>query len=344
MSSRSPVRALVSLDAIASNYRLIRDRVGPARAVYAVVKADAYGHGATAVARRLAAEGVDRFAVAHTEEGVALRRAGVGGEILLLSHAEPSDLPRQRAYGLTPVLYDLAQARAVAQASAGGSSEPLRVHLELDTGMGRAGIRSRRARRDDRACFAASTAARSRGHVCEPLVRGRPVRRPRPAGRSARSSPASSVCARPGVPTGTVHAANSAGVLGHPDAWLDAVRPGLALYGVAPSPASGGAGLVPAMALETAVVAVKNVPAGTPLGYGGRFVARRDTTVAVIPIGYHDGFRRSLSGKISVLLRGQRAPVVGADQHGRHSGRRNGLRCGARRCRRVSRRAGQSRP
>ena len=115
-----------------------------------------------------------------------------------------------------------------------------------------------------------------------------------------------------GIPTGTVHAANSAGVLGHPDAWLDAVRPGLALYGVPPSPGSGGEGLVPAMALETAVVAVKSVPAGTPLGYGGRFVARRDTTVAVIPIGYHDGFRRSLSGKISVLLRGQRAPVVGA--------------------------------
>ena len=109
-----------------------------------------------------------------------------------------------------------------------------------------------------------------------------------------------------------MHAANSAGVLGHPDAWLDAVRPGLALYGVPPSPASGGAGLVPAMALETAVVAVRHVPAGTPLGYGGRFVTRRDTTVAVIPIGYRDGFRRSFSGKVEVLLRGQRAPVVGA--------------------------------
>ena len=119
MSSRSPVRALVSLDAIASNYRLIRDRVGASRAVYAVVKADAYGHGAPAVARRLAAEGVDRFAVAHTEEGIALRRAGIAGEVLLLSHAEPSDLARQRAYGLTPVLYDPEQARAIAQASSG---------------------------------------------------------------------------------------------------------------------------------------------------------------------------------------------------------------------------------
>ena len=115
-----------------------------------------------------------------------------------------------------------------------------------------------------------------------------------------------------GVPTGTVHAANSAGILGHPGAWLDAVRPGLALYGIPPSAAFADAGLVPAMALETTVVAVRRVPAGTPLGYGGRFVARRDTTVAVIPIGYHDGFRRSFSGKVEVLLRGRRAPVVGA--------------------------------
>jgi alanine racemase len=90
------------------------------------------------------------------------------------------------------------------------------------------------------------------------------------------------------------------------------VRPGLALYGVPPSAAFAGEGLVPAMSIETVVVAVRRVPAGTPLGYGGRFVAARDTMIAVIPIGYSDGFRRSFSGKVDVLLRGRRAPVVGA--------------------------------
>src|SRR5206468_12006902 len=111
---------------------------------------------------------------------------------------------------------------------------------------------------------------------------------------------------------GIVQAANSAGVLGAPDAWLDAVRPGLALYGVPPSPERGRTGLAPAMAVETEVLSVRRVPSGTPLGYGGRFVTDRDTTVAVLPIGYADGFRRSLTGRAFVLIRGRRAPVVGA--------------------------------
>jgi alanine racemase len=307
--SRPPVRALVDLDAIAANYRLLRDRVGPGRAVYAVVKADAYGHGAPEVARRLAGEGADRFAVAHTEEGVALRRAGVRGEVLLLSHAEPFDLPRQRAYGLTPTLYDLAQARAMAQAAL-GLPEPVRAHLEIDTGMGRAGVRP-----EELDSMIALLGASGRLHLAGTF-----------ANLSCADDPSSPetglqigalvACVErlraAGVATGTVHAANSAGVLGHPGAWLEAVRPGLALYGVAPSPAFDGVGLKPAMRLETTVVAVRRVPAGTPLGYGGRFVAPRETTVAVIPIGYHDGFRRSFSGKIGVLLRGKRAPVVGA--------------------------------
>src|SRR6186713_1277867 len=134
----SPAVAFVDLDAIASNYRFLRDRVAP-REIIAVVKADAYGHGAPEVARRLAAEGVRRFAVAHSGEGIALRRAGIGGEILVLSRAEPYELPELRAYGLTPSLYDLAQAEAMAAAASGGPRLP--VHVELDTGMGRAGIR-----------------------------------------------------------------------------------------------------------------------------------------------------------------------------------------------------------
>ena len=108
--------------------------------MYAVVKADAYGHGAVPVAARLAREGAERFAVANSEEGVALRRGGVAGEILVLSRAEPEDVPRLAAYGLTPALYDAAQAEAIAEPPRGASA-PLPVHLELDTGMGRAGFR-----------------------------------------------------------------------------------------------------------------------------------------------------------------------------------------------------------
>ncbi|HEY1252332.1 MAG TPA: alanine racemase [Thermoanaerobaculia bacterium] len=301
-------RALVDLDAIARNYRALRARVAP-RAVFAVVKADAYGHGAAAVARRLQQEGADRFAVANTEEGVALRRAGVAGEVLLLSCAEPEELPRQHAYGLMPALYDAAQAEAVA-AAAERLAAPLRVHLELDTGMGRAGIRPEEL---DRilALFQRARHAQIAGTF---------------ANLSSADDPASPETARQvqalrdclarmrdaGVSPGLVHLANSAGVLAHPDTWFDAVRPGLALYGVAPSDALAAAELTPAMTVESRVVGARRIPAGTPLGYGGRFVTTRPTTVAVLPIGYHDGFRRSFSGTVSVLLHGRKAPVVGS--------------------------------
>ena len=303
-----PTRALVDLDAIARNYRLLEDRV-EGRAVFAVVKANAYGHGAAAVARRLEREGAKRFAVANTDEGVALRRAGVSGEVLLLSCAEPEDVPRQHAYGLTPALYDLAQAQGILRA-AEGLSDALPVHLEIDTGMGRAGIRPEEL-----------------DSILDLLKDGRRMRLegtfanlssaddPRSPATAHQTSTLRDCVARmrgAGVAPGLVHLANSAGILGHRDSWFDGVRPGLALYGVAASDAPGAAELAPAMTLESRVVAVRRVAAGTALGYGGRFVTSRPSTIAVLPIGYHDGFRRSFSGSVSVLLRGRKAPVVGS--------------------------------
>jgi alanine racemase len=308
LESRLPVCARIDLDAIASNYRFLAARVAP-RPVYAVVKADAYGHGAVAVATRLAREGADRFAVANPEEGAALRRGGVAGEILVLSRADGEDVPRLAAYGLTPALYDVAQTEAIAAAARGGAG-PLPVHLELDTGMGRAGIRAEEldlviARlRDARGLRVAGTFANlSRADDPSSPETSRQVERLRAGAERLRAA---------GISPGLVHAANSAAILGSHTAWLDAVRPGLALYGVAPRTGTEAAALVPAMTVEARVTAVRRVPAGTALGYGGRFVTERATTIAVLPIGYHDGFRRSLSGRVAVLLGGKRAPVVGA--------------------------------
>lgn len=277
--------------------------------MYAVVKADAYGHGAAAVARRLEREGVDRFAVAGTEEGVALRRAGVGGEVLVLSCAEPEDLPRQYAYGLTPAINDLAQAQALL-VSARRLTGTLRVHLELDTGMGRAGIRPDELDRviamlksDGRAELAGTFANLSSADDPGSPATARQVAVLRDCLAQLRDA---------GVSPGLVHLANSAGILAHPESWFDAVRPGLALYGVPPSEEIDATGLTPAMGIETRVVGVRRLPPGTALGYGGRFVTARESTVAVLPIGYHDGFRRSFSESVSVLLRGRRAPVVGS--------------------------------
>jgi len=308
LNSPLPVRALVDLDAIASNYRFLADRVAPRR-LYAVVKADAYGHGAGPVAARLARAGADRFAVANPEEGTALRRGGIAGEILVLSRVDPEDVPRLAAYGLTPTLYDAAQAEGIA-AAAKGASVPLPVHLELDTGMGRAGFRPEELDFVV-ALFRHAPGLRLAGTFAN-LSRADDPSSPETARQVERLRAAASRLRDAGLAPGLVHASNSAAILGAEPAWLDAVRPGLALYGIAPRGFSEAASLVPAMTLEARVTAVRRVPADTPLGYGGRFVTERPTTIAVLPIGYHDGFRRSFSGRVAVLLGGKRAPVVGA--------------------------------
>jgi alanine racemase len=305
-----PTRALVDLDAIAHNYRFLRNRVGAERALFCVVKADAYGHGAGPVARRLAREGASRFAVAIAEEGIALRRAGVEGEILLLNYSDPADVGSHRAFGLVPSLYDMEQVRGFADA-AERLSEPLAVHVKLDTGMGRIGFRP------EEIPALAELLLRARGLTVagtfSNLASAEDPRSPATDRQIAVMESAVRALAAAGISPGLVHVANSAGVLLHERAWFDAVRPGLALYGIPPSESAGFAEeLRPAMTVETRVMAVKDVPAGTALGYGGRFVTDRAATIAVLPIGYHDGFRRSFSGRVRVLLGGKEVPVVGA--------------------------------
>jgi alanine racemase len=305
-----PTFASIDLGAIARNYRLLQDRVGAGRAVIPVLKADGYGHGAGPVARRLEREGASRFAVAVAEEGVALRRAGVTGEILLLNFSDARDVGTHRAYGLAPALYDLEQARGFADAAA-GFEEPLPVQVKVDTGMGRIGFLP------EELGALADVLRRARGlrvaGTFSNLASAEDAASPRTAEQVERLRVGVAALADAGISPGIVHLANTAGVLLHPGSWLDAVRPGLALYGVSPSAGSGGdEGLEPVMGLETRVMAVREVSAGIALGYGGRFVTQRPSVIAVLPIGYHDGFRRSFSGRVRVLLRGKEAPVVGA--------------------------------
>lgn len=305
-----PTRARIDLEAVASNYRFLRDRVGAQRAVFCVVKAEAYGHGAAAVARRLEREGASRFAVASAEEAIALRRAGLAGELLLLNYSDPSDVPLHRAYGLVPSLYDLEQAKGFAEA-ARGFAEPLAVHLKLDTGMGRIGLRP------DELGALATLLRRSHGLRIEGTFSNLASAEDAESPAAAKQIEAMKACVETlsaaGVSPGLVHLANSAAALFSPESWFDGIRPGLALYGVPPAETIGAErGLQPAMTLETRVMSVRRVLEGSALGYGGRFVTARASTIAVLPIGYHDGFRRSFSGRARVLLRGREVPVVGA--------------------------------
>ena len=306
-----PTRAVIDLDAIAANYRFVKERVGPSRAVFCVVKADAYGHGAGRVAQRLEREGADRFAVAIAEEGIALRRAGISSEILLLNYSDPAEFGLHRAYGLVPALYDLFQAAAFAEA-ARGSRHPLTVHVKVDTGMGRIGFRPEELgpllellRRSPHLHVAGTFTNLASAEDPDSATVGEQLEAMKTAVAALEAA---------GIRPGIVHVANSAGVLYRENAWFDGVRPGLALYGIAPrdgDAATAGA-LAAAMTVESAVMSVKSVPAGTALGYGGRFVTTRESEIAVVPIGYHDGFRRSFSGRVRVLMRGKEAPVVGA--------------------------------
>ena len=303
-----PTRAVVDLGAVARNYRFLADRVAPA-AVIAVVKADAYGHGAVPVSRRLAAQGARTFGVAIAEEGVTLRRGGIGGEILVLNFADAADVALHRAYGLTPALYGLEQARAFAEATRGALA-PLPVHLKLDTGMGRLGVRPEELP-------AAIELLRGAAGLLLTGVYTTFSSSTEPASPATGEQTAAlrgdlAVFRAAGLPAGCVHLANSGAVFAHPGTWFDAVRPGLALYGVSPAEDLDSGALEPALAVETEIATLKDVPAGTALGYGGAFVTARPSRIALLPIAYDDGLRRSFSGRLSVLVRGEEAPIVGA--------------------------------
>jgi len=302
-----PTRAVVDLGAIARNYRRLEARAG-GRSLIPVLKADAYGHGALPVARRLEREGAARFAVAIAEEALPLRRGGIAGEILLLNHADPSDVPLHRAFGLTPTLHGMEQARAFADA-ARGLRDPLRVHVKVDSGMGRLGF-SPSELGDLVALMRRSRGLRVAGTFTTFASADEPSS-PVTALQIGRFRAAVAALLDAGIAPGLVHLDNSGSLIAGAASGGDAVRPGIALYGIAPAPDSSF-DLEPAMRLETRVIAMREVPSGTPLGYGGRFVTGRPSRIAIVPIGYHDGLRRSFFGRVSMVVRGRRAPLVGA--------------------------------
>lgn len=299
-----PTYAEIDLEAIAHNLGCIRRVVGAAR-VYAVIKADAYGHGLIQVAKRLERERVDGLCVALAEEGFRLRDAQVGTPILVLNGAYGHSHGEVLRAGLTPVVYDLAQAQAFSAAAAPGRE--VRVHLKIDTGMARLGVllchlaeflaalRSLDNIRIDGLMTHLASADVDRAFTllqCEHFAGA--VAAVRAAGHRPR----------------LLHVANSEGIYANLPVHYDIARPGLALYGVAPA-VGGGEDLRPAMRVTSQVLALRAVSAGSPVGYGGSHVTARPTRLATVPIGYGDGFLRAASNRGAMLVRGQRCPIVG---------------------------------
>ena len=310
--ARRPTWAEIDLNHLAANFKHVKQRVSPVARVMAVVKANAYGHGAVACARRLVNEGADWFGVALPEEGIELRSAGITQPVLCLGGFWPGQAAACIQHQLTPVVYRLDMLEALNQA-ASNAGLVADVHVKVDTGMGRLGIRfdqlgefvaALERFRNVRIDGIMSHLAAADDASCQPLTRD----------QIQRFEDAVVVFREHGYRPTHLHLANSAGVYGHRDAWGNMVRPGGVLYGlwrdVLPHSTSEPE-LLPVMSLHTRISLLKWVPPGETLGYGCTFEASRRSLIATLPVGYHDGYMRGLSNRAHVIVRGVYAPVVG---------------------------------
>ena len=297
--------------------------------IIAVVKANAYGHGAPQIALALEDAGADLLACADIEEGAALRAAGVRAEILVFGALSVSDLDGLFDCRLTPTISTPGAAQSV-EAAAAKYKQRVRYHLKIDTGMNRLGFRFDNVQRTLPGLFASKnldlgavyTHFATADDAESPLFNEQRVRFERAVSdigelrrgrRNSTSSNRPSPADAPRHPLAPYqHSANSAALLRDSRVWYDRVRPGLLLYGVVPPPLASTIPLTPVMTLGSRVVAVKGVRPGEGVGYGVKFTADGPTTIAIVPAGYADGLDLRLASRGSVLIRGRRAPIVGS--------------------------------
>jgi len=318
---RGPV-AEISLSAIGQNLQAIR-KIVKNRPVIAVVKADAYGHGAVEVSKRLLKEGISYLAVAYINEAVELRDAGITVPIIVLFDTE--DVKSIFDFNLMPVICDMDNALSLSRESK-KRNIPLKVHVKVDTGMGRMGLHGNHIITDlmKISDMHGLEITGMLSHFSEADLSDRTYAKIQLERFNAIKEKISEKLKRRIFS----HIANSAAILSFQEAHLDAVRPGLMLYGYSPfnygtNPplppfAKGGQGgithginLIPAMSIKTRILCIRNVPSGTPISYGRTFITKRPSRIGVIPLGYADGYNRLFSNNAEVLVNRRRAPVAG---------------------------------
>ena len=300
--------AEVDLDRFASNLAAVRKDLPPECGILLVVKADAYGHGAIEIAEAGAREGVACLGVATLHEGIQLRQAACALPIVALSPLLRSEIDEALAHGLDPTVPDPAFGQALSEA-ASKAAHPVRFHVEVDTGMGRTGVREDEAEEfilslvalpglrlgsifthfpdADAEDISFAVEQNRRFEALAARLRARGVRVPR------------------------LHASNSAGTLNVPEASHEWVRVGLVAYGHLPPHARRHPPVVPALSFKSRLVQVREVPAGTPISYGRTFVTERPSRIGVVAVGYGHGYSWLMSNRGSVLVCGKRAPIVG---------------------------------
>lgn len=315
---RGPV-AEISLSAIGQNLQAIR-KIVKNRPVIAVVKADAYGHGAVEVSKRLLKEGISCFAVAYINEAVELRDAGITVPIIVLFDTE--DVKSIFDFNLMPVICDMDNALSLSRESKKRKIS-LKVHVKVDTGMGRMGLHGNHilAELMKISDMQGLEITGLLSHFSEADLADRTYAKIQLQRFNAIKEKISEKLKRRIFS----HIANSAAILSFQEAHLDAVRPGLMLYGYSPiksmelrakSRESGknkpqDIDLIPAMSIKTRVLCIRNVPSGTPISYGRTFITKRPSRIGVIPLGYADGYNRLFSNNAEVLVNRRRAPVAG---------------------------------
>jgi alanine racemase len=299
--------AQIHLDHLRFNFREIRKKIAPADLI-PVVKADAYGHGAAAVSRCLVNEGAALLAVAQFQEAMELRESGVDVPILVFGRLFPDELPHAIRVGLRITLFGTEDIAWIAQVP---GSQPARVHVNVETGMGRVGVmpdrqadffdalkRSQRCIWEGLYSHFATADEADKTYAREQLDRFKILQR---KVQDHHRQPL------------IIHMANSGAILDMPESHFDACRSGIMLYGHYPSTqTSQSIPLKQVMTLKTVVAQIRRLPAGHSVSYGRRWKTERETTIAVLPIGYADGIRRHLTNRLQVLINGRRYPAVGA--------------------------------
>lgn len=312
MSDSRPTIAQIDLAALRHNYAVIRRTIKPDCGLLAIVKADAYGHGFMDVALELEKLGVTAFGVAFLAEGIQLRKSGIDRPILILGGIYPGQQKKCVGFNLSTAVFDIEQAIAL-DAAAARLYRPAKIHVKIDTGMGRLGVPAHKAEEFFSALkklknievegilshFASADELDDSGRAYTAL-------------QAERFSRAVATARQQGFNPTYLHIANSAATFGLDLPLCNLVRPGIALYGALPSADfTGRMELQPVMSLKSRIAMLKRVEPGTSISYARRYTTEASTLVASVPVGYADGYRRSLTNRGEALVRSIRVPVIG---------------------------------
>ncbi len=299
--------AEVDLDALAHNYHVLRG-LAPEAKFLGLVKADAYGHGAVPVAKKLEALGADMLAVACLAEAIELRQAGIAIPVLCLGQTPPELAPELLAYGVTQTVGDLETGKALS-AAAVKAGKTLKIHVKLDTGMGRLGFTGPTLEEEIRA-LCALPGLEAEGiftHFANADGDEEYTRQQ----YDDFIITINELYHEDGLDFKIYHCAASAAVLNYPYTHHNMIRPGIALYGYVPDPSVADPGLKPVMTVKSRITLVRDLPAGSFISYGCTATLERDSRIAVLPIGYGDGLHRALSNRLEVRIGDRPCPVLG---------------------------------